>query len=201
MSRIAALLTTVALTGTTLCTASTVPLVQRPWSGAAECRIEVQGQGYRDQQTHTWTLAGGTPSGAGAIQVHPAVWSISGGGEFERNQGSQRLIGQWKTTGQASAPFAMFVRASDGKLILKPWHSQLRIPNAIRGSQQQTIDGKPQKPVPIGLEAFEWTFPLIEVDARSKRISGQSAPAVTGKVSPMQPAGSVASCRCSWDFK
>lgn len=193
--------TTLALAASTLCAASTVPLAQQPWSGTAECRIEVQGSGYRDQQTHTWTLSGGAPNGSGAIQVHPAVWSVSGAGEFERNQGTQRLIGEWKTAGQASAPFAMFVRASDGKLILKPWHSQLRIPNAIRGSQQQTVDGKPQKPVAIGLEAFEWAFPAIDADATSKRISGQSTPLVTGKVGPMQPAGAVATCRCSWDFK
>lgn len=190
-----------ALAMTALCAASTAPLAQQSWSGTAECRIKVQGTGYRDEQTHTWTLTGGAPSGAGAIQVHTALWSVAGSGEFERNQGAQRLVGEWKTSGQATAPFAMFVRASDGKLILKPWHSQLRIANAIRGSQQQTIDGKPQKPVAIGLEAFEWSFPVIETDGTTKRISGHSSPVVSGRVAPMQPAGTVASCQCTWDFR
>jgi len=34
----------------------------QPWSGSARCEIAVQGPGYSEQQTHTWTLLGGAPT-------------------------------------------------------------------------------------------------------------------------------------------
>jgi len=37
---------------------------QASWAGWARCEIKVSGQGYNDQQTHTWLLTGGTPTSA-----------------------------------------------------------------------------------------------------------------------------------------
>lgn len=123
MKRVAELLTAVVLAAATpLCAASTAPLAQQPWSGAAVCRIEAKGPGYRDQQTHTWTLSGGAPNGSGAIQVHPATWSVSGSGEFASNQSTLRLIGEWNTAGQAYAPFAIGHRRNPRSMAARQLH-------------------------------------------------------------------------------
>jgi hypothetical protein len=49
---------------------------QASWGGWARCQINVSGQGYSDQQTHTWRMTGGTPTASGAFRVYPATWSV-----------------------------------------------------------------------------------------------------------------------------
>jgi hypothetical protein len=76
----------------------------------------------------------------------------------------------------------------------------LRSPGSVAGYQQQTIDGKPQTPGKIASEAFEWSFPVVEVDSKATTISGSSAPIVNGSVGYMQPAGSHGTASCIWQF-
>ena len=171
------------------------------WSGSAKCEVKVQGAGYSDRQLHTWTMAGGTPKVEGAFRVYPATWTDTGEGSFQRTQGNQTLSAQWTTNAPGmDAPIGVFLRASDGKLIISSRHAQLRARNAITGEQRQTVDGKPRTPTPIGLEAFEFSFPVVEGTSKTRTISGTSTPAVTGNVGPMQPAGATATASCSWKF-
>jgi hypothetical protein len=171
------------------------------WSGWARCQVTVQGPGYSDQQTHTWTLTGGPPTVEGAFRVYPGTWSVVGSGSLQRSQGSQTLTAQWATNGAPmNAPIAVFVRASDGRMFIQARHAQLRAAGAIQGYQQVTIDGKPQTPGKVAAEAFEWAFPLVEVSPSTPTANGSSAPAVNGSVGPMQPAGSSASASCTWQF-
>jgi hypothetical protein len=95
---------------------------------------------------------------------------------------------------------AVFVRASDGRMFVQSRHAQLRSAGAVAGYQQLTIDGKPQTPGKIGSEAFEWAFPLVEVDSKGKTISASSTPIVNGSVGYMQPAGSHGTASCTWQF-
>jgi hypothetical protein len=172
-----------------------------PWNGWARCDVDVTAAGYSDRQSHVWVVPATSPVSQGAVRVHAATWSASGSGSLRRTQGSQTLDAQWTTAVPAmDAPFAFTVRASDGRLLIKPWHAQRRVRGAISGSQQLTIDGKPQRPVPIALEAFEWGFPAIEADTGTTRLAGSSAPPVTGSVAPMQPAGARSTASCSWAF-
>jgi len=99
-----------------------------------------------------------------------------------------------------SAPIAVLIRASDGKRLIKSWHAQLRGAGAVSGSQQLTIAGKPQTPATISLEAFEWAFPVIQMPATQTTNSGSNSSKVTGRVGPMQPAGSQATASCAWSF-
>ncbi len=181
------------------------PPSQAPWSGWARCQISVSGQGYSDQQTHTWTITGGAPTLSGAFRVYPATWSVVGGGSLQHTQGNQTLMAQWATTAQnLSAPLAVFVRASDGRMFIQARHTQVRAPRSVNGYQQLTIDGKAQTPATIASEAFEWSFPVVEV-SRSKGspngiANGSSTPPVNGKVGYMQPAGTQATASCTWQF-
>lgn len=171
------------------------------WAGWAECSLSVEGENYSDQQTQTWVLSGGKPAVRGAMRVYPAIWRVTGKGPLQRSEGKQTLSAQWTTNASGmSAPFAAFIRASDGKLIFKTWHSQLRARGAIAGTQVQSIDGKREPPVPISLEAFEWSVPIAEGDAKSYRLQGSSAIPITGSVGPMQPAGSKGLASCTWAF-
>lgn len=176
-----------------------------PWSGWARCEINVNGQGYSDQQTQTWIITGAKSSVSGAFRVYPATWSVVGGGSLQRTQGNQTLMAQWSTTAQnVSGPLAVFVRASDKRMFIQARHAQLRARNAINGYQQLIIDGKPQTPGKIAAEAFEWAFPVVEVSrpkpAAEAIANGSSKPAVNGKVGFMQPAGTQAAASCQWHF-
>src|SRR5688572_5866822 len=76
-----------------------------PWAGWARCQITVQGPGYTDRQTHTWTIAEGAPTVQGAFHVYAGTWSVVGAGSLSRTQGTQTLRAQWATnTPAVSAP-------------------------------------------------------------------------------------------------
>ena len=171
------------------------------WAGWARCQIDVQGPGYADQQIHTWTITGGAPTVEGAFRVYAGTWTVVGGGSLHRTQGSQSLRAEWATNGAAmNAPIAVFVRASDGRMLIQARHPQLRAAGAIQGYQQVTIDGVPQTPGALAAEAFEWTFPLVDAPSTSMTAAGSSSPAVSGSVGLMQPAGSTVRTSCSWQF-
>jgi hypothetical protein len=178
---------------------------QASWAGWARCEIKVSGQGYSDQQTHTWMLSGGTPTVSGAFRVYPATWSVVGGGSLQRTQGNQTQVAQWATTAQnLSAPIAVFVRASDRRMFIQARHTQVRAPRSVNGYQKLTIDGKAQRPATIASEAFEWSFPMVEVSrppgSANATANGSSTPVVNGKVGYMQPAGTQAAASCTWQF-
>ncbi len=169
-------------------------------TGMIDCVIDASGAGYRDHQEHHWDVGGRSPLTANAIQTLAGTWTIRGQGELSRSQGSQTLTARWTTNGTASAPMAVFLRAVDGMLILKSWHAQLRIRNGIQGQQQQFIGGQPQRPVPLGLEAFEWAVSLIQGAANSSALSGKITFASPGPTGPMQPADARGEVTCRWNF-
>jgi len=178
---------------------------QEPWGGWARCEINVSGQGYSDKQTHTWMINGTASMVSGAFRVYPATWSVVGSGSVQKTQGTQTLVAQWATNAQnLSAPLAVFVRASDGRMFIQARHAQERSPRSVNGYQQVTIDGKPQKPASIAAEAFEWAFPVVEVSRPTAGATlvanGSSTPLVNGKVGLMQPAGTQGTAACTWQF-
>jgi len=171
------------------------------WAGWARCQVDVQGPGYVERRVHTWTSNGGTPTVEGAFRVYPGTWSLVGGGSLQRTQGTQTLVAQWAINGtMTNAPLAVFVRASDGRMLLQARHAQLRAAGAVAGYQQQIIDGKPQTPGQLLGEGFEFAFPLIDAPATDKSVSGSSSPPVNGSAGFMQPGGARATAACTWTF-
>jgi hypothetical protein len=176
--------------------------IDGPWSGWAQCRINVQGpDSYNHTETHTWTLTGGPPTVQGAMRIHPATWTVGGQGSFVRTQGTQTLTAQWTTNAPPmNAPLALFVRASDGMLIVKSSHSQLRAPGGVVGMQTVSINGVAQGQSAIALEAFEFSFPGAEVSGTNTSITSANTFATNGSVGPMQPGGSRGTAACTWQF-
>jgi hypothetical protein len=169
--------------------------------GWAQCVVSVSGPGYANRMTHSWVLAGGTPTVQGAIRVHPATWTAVGQGSLKETQGAQTNDASWTINAPAvSAPIASVIRASDGRLVVKSWHSQLRTRNAITGTQQLTINGRAQPQGHLGLEAFEWAFPVLEDSAAKVHLTGSSSAPSGAGVGPMQPAAARGTANCNWDL-
>ena len=151
-------------------------------------------------------MSGGAPALQGAMHVFQGTWTATGQGSFQRSQGDQTYLAQWTmNASRPNAPIAIFVRASDHRIIIKSWHSQLRSPGGITGTQQVTIKGVPQTPGKIDLEAFEWQFPAAEnafqpVATKHLQFSGSRSAATNGSVGPMQPGGSQGTAQCTWQF-
>ena len=167
------------------------------WSGSAQCKLTMQSDGYAHQEVQSWTIASGSQfTQQGGMQVYPATWTITGQGNAQRSQGPQLLATQWNSNVPGmSAPIAIFIRASDNRLIIKLWHSQLTAPAAI--SAVRHLAGAQTN---IALTATEWSFPAIEDVATSSSVSGSGTIVVPGSLMPMEVASASGTANCSWQF-
>ncbi|HEX6822715.1 MAG TPA: hypothetical protein VF123_11710 [Candidatus Sulfotelmatobacter sp.] len=162
------------------------------WSGQAQCQVTVQSQGYIHQETQTWTLTGGAPTQQGAMQIYPATWSVTGQGSAQRPP----LLAQWASNvSPMSAPLSIFVRASDNRLIIKTWHTQLVAVGGISavrqiGATQSTTSSA----------AYEWTFPQIEADPTQQAVIGTGAINVPGNATAIPSASPSGTANCTWNF-
>lgn len=180
--------------GFALALSSMVSLAQSNalWSGSVQCQLNLQTDGYVHQEVQTWTLTGAAPTQQGAMQVFPATWSVIGQGGAQR----PTLVAQWSNNVPAmSAPIAIFIRASDNRLLIKLWHTQLAAfggVNAIRqisGTQSNTAN-----------TAYEWAFPAIEDVPTSTNVSGTGTVPVTGNSVAIPSASATGSASCHWHF-
>jgi hypothetical protein len=167
------------------------------WSGSAQCKLTMQSDGYAHQEVQSWTIASGSQfTQQGGMQVYPATWTITGQGNAQRPQGPQVVATQWNSNVPGiSAPIAVFIRASDNRLIIKSWHSQLTAPGAITGVRQ--LAGAQTN---LTLTATEWSFPVIEDASTSTSVSGSGTMVVPGSLMPMQFASASGTANCSWQF-
>lgn len=195
---LAALLTTL-LAALAVASPASAQAPVAPWSGSARCELQTTGPGYSDRQTHTWTITG-APAAEGAFLVHPGTWTVTGGGALSRSNGSQTLSAQWTRRATMSGPIAMFVRASDGRLLVQARHAQLRQAGGVTGTQTLTTAGAAPSTGALALEAFEFSFPAISDMATTPGITGSSDTEVAGSFGPMQPGGSRTTASCVWSF-
>src|SRR5260221_12647456 len=137
---------------------------QTLWSGQVQCELNFQNNGYAHQEVQTWTVTGSPTDDAKT--VYPTTWSVSGQGGVQRAQGGQVLAGRWNSSVPGmNAPLRIFVRASDGRLVIKGIHSQLVAPGAINVVKQV---GASQTSVVY--PADEWILPIIENAGHSPHV-------------------------------
>ncbi len=174
------------------CFISASALSQDTWTGQAQCQLSVQSQGFVHQEIQTWTLTGSAPTQQGAIQVYPATWSVTGQGGAQRST----LLAQWNNNVPGmNAPLAIFVRASDNRLIIKSWHPQLIAPAGTTAVMQ--INGT-QSSTPAAVS--EWIFPQIEADQTQTTVNGAGTINVAGNVVAIPSASSAGTASCKWQF-
>ena len=170
------------------------------WSGSASCTIAVTGPGYQHSETQRWQVAGPTTV-RGSFRRVPTHWTDTGSGYSHVTKGDQSRDITWTVKAAAAGQFQFVVRASDRKLVIGQANAQLRVPNGITGTQQQTIGGVAQTPGPVGLEAFETQLPRIVVAGTSRTVSGSMPPTlVKASVGPFQPAAARVMKSCTWRF-
>jgi hypothetical protein len=163
------------------------------WSGQIQCQLNVQNNGYAHQEVQTWTVTGSPTDDTKT--VYPAAWSVSGQGGLQRAQSGQVLAGRWNSSVPGmNAPLRIFVRTSDGRLVIKGIHSLLVAPGATNVVKQV---GASQTNVVYAAE--EWILPIIEDVGTSANVSGTGTIVVAPTLMPMQP-GTSGTATCKWNF-
>ena len=147
-----------------------------------------------------WLVKGATTT-RGGFQFVPSQWTDTGSGSSHQDQGDQSLDITWTVKAAAPGKFQFVVRASDGKLLIGQANAQLRVAHGVTGTQQQTIGGVAQTPVPVDLEAFETQLPSIVVSPSARIVSGSMPPTrVHGSFGPFQPGAATVTKSCKWRF-
>jgi hypothetical protein len=174
----------------------TSPLIG--WSGWVRCQVTAHAQGYMDQQTHTWTIASGTPHIEGGFHVYPATWSVVGGGSLQRSSPTTTVDARWVTSGQSSnAPLSIWTRIADGRLIISSRRGQQRVQNGFTGYRQYA----PHAPEQIAAEVFEWALPVLEEDPANTTINVSRTLTVAPATFAFMPQpGSSATASCTWQL-
>lgn len=176
---------------------------QANWSGQVQCQLDDQDQNYSRHEVQTWTLAGGGPLSADGMPVYEATWSVTGQGALQRVQGGQTTNIQWTTNVPPTrATIAIFVRGSDNRLIIKPWHSQERMDYALNGMRQIVVNGVAQQPTNFSKSVWEWQFPRIEDSPTNTNVSGSTqSQAEAGDAELLHHYGGLPpAATCRWQF-
>src|SRR6266699_46212 len=106
------------------------------WQGWTQCQVAVEGAGFSNRQTHTWTISG-APTLVGSIAEYPVTWTVTGDGTYRGTNLDQTNVAQWTTNGSlSSARIGIFIRASDGRLVALFRTAQLNVPGGTAGTQQ-----------------------------------------------------------------
>ena len=165
------------------------------WTGSAQCVLTTS-SGYRETQTHTWTLSGEPATISGDIREYPATWTATGSGLRSWGNGvhGTQYTEQWTiTVAGIKAPIAIWVRASDGSLMITARHGQLRAPGGIRGSITMPNEIT-QESQSYTRDMFEYAFPVIQA-------SRPYPTTITGSKNMDVGGTSFNSAVCSWDFR
>ena len=191
---------------------SALVLVSRPtlaqtgttsWAGQITCQLDDQDATYSRHEIQTWKLLGGPPDPQPGIPHYAAIWSASGQGALQRVHGTETVNIQWTTSvPSANAMIAIFLRASDQKLIIKTWHGQITVPNAVIGTKQVTQNGVTLPGGSFSHAAWEWAFPRIEVDVTGTVVTGSiTSQADGGSAEVVHHYGGVPpNTTCQWQL-
>jgi len=172
------------------------------WSGSVECTVTEQDQTYQRQEVQTWAITGAAPTQQGAMQVYPATWSDTGAGQLLRAQAAQTNYTAWQSGAQGAASIAVFIRASDGRLIISTKNARQSVYGGISATRQITANGVAQTPTPISQTVFEWMFPHIEADASATVVDGSAqSPSEALSADFIHTYGTTAPlAACRWHF-
>ena len=173
------------------------------WTGQVVCQLNLQSQGYTRQETQTWTITNGAPrTGPGAARLFPATWTVTGTGSVQKTQNGQTFTAQWNTNVPSTNGFiSVFIRASDGRLIFRQGHSQMRNDFSLRGTRQSFWNGQQQQPAAVAHPTWEWQLPWMEADPSDANPSGTFS--VTAEALPAElnnPPDLTRIAACNWHF-
>ena len=155
-----------------------------PWSGSVQCVLDGQLATYTRQETQTWTLTDSSPTPVGGFRIYNATWTVTGQGRVNATT--------WTVNVPATpVELAMFVRASDQKLIVRQWSSLKQIPGAITGTRSMT---------PFFRPASEWSFPWIDEDKSRTTLDGSKPANADALPADFFFSGAPVNATCTWQF-
>jgi len=173
------------------------PVAELPWSGFVECEASAAWPSfYQETQVHRWDLHGAkpTPAANGTFE-HRAEWKLKGNGSSRNRQETA----SWTTQGVDKTSFVMFIRPSDGMLVMQSAQSPKVVTGGLKGTRQSTIAGA--QPVPISIDAWEMPAPLIESKPGLKTVRGKSSSPLTARLSRLQPPNATGTSNCRWNLR
>ena len=171
-----------------------------PWSGQVRCELDVQQAGYARHETQTWTLTGEKLAPNGVMRIYGAMWTYAGSGKLERVQDARTVSAHWEIkVPPTPAPFAFFIRASDQKLIIRLWHAQKVLYDALSGTREITVNGKARPPEAIKQAVSEWQLPWFDV-APSPSINASVSVQTEGLGAELGQRGRPPSAMCTYQF-
>jgi ELWxxDGT repeat protein len=171
-----------------------------PWSGTIQCVLDVQTGAYQRQETQTWTLLADAPTPSGDFRIYKAIWTATGNGSLKKSQGQQLISTTWSVNVPATpVQLAIFVRASDQKLIVRQWSAPKQVPGGIAGTKQITANGQPGPTSPVTAAASEWSFLWIDAVKENATITGSKTTNVEALPADFFFSGApVSSATCTW---
>ena len=158
------------------------------WTGSVQCRIDVSGAAYERHEEQSWTLTGEAPRIEGAMRIYPAVWKASGRGTASTN--TRRPSGaEWtaEVPGQPTV-MAVFIRASDNRLVFKQWQPRAQVAGALR------VGG-------LAVPVAEWGYGWIVDSPSQTTVRGTSAQTAEGLPAQLTEAGVTPNTECNWEFR
>jgi hypothetical protein len=166
------------------------------WSGRVQCLIASRGEGYQDDQTHTWVL-GGAPRVRNDFRDYPATWTVSGSGR--RAPGAARAsatgIGDsWTYDGSdATASITLWVPVGTATIRIAPGQRAVTAVNGIKGTAASA---------PFATNVSEWRFQYIDVVNGSARgtLSDSRTQTRNDLAGWRPPPGTTVTETCSWNL-
>jgi hypothetical protein len=171
----------------------------QPWSGSAQCVLDVAGPRYAHRETHRWVIVGPATMRSN-VEVYPTRWTVSGDREssLQRATTSSTIAARWSINAQpANVELGVTVHAD--RVTLQELSARTVSRAALSGVETTTSAGVP-RPRTIVLDVDEWRFPKIEDAPTSTRLAGSSTTPFDGARAPMAPAGSQGTATCTWAF-
>ena len=166
------------------------------WSGQMQCLIASRGEGYQDDQTHTWVLSG-PPGVRNAFRDYPATWTVSGSGRRAPVSARASAAGagdSWTYGGSdASASITLFVPAGTATIRIVPGQRAVTAKSGIKGTTAS---------VPFATDAGEWRFQYIDVVNGTARatLSDSRTQTRSDLAGWRPPPGTTVTETCSWNL-
>lgn len=172
-----------------------------PWSGSVQCVLDVQLTTYTRQETQTWTLTGDAPTSDGDFRIYNATWTVTGQGSLKKAQGQHLITTTWTVNVPATpVKLAVFVRASDQKLIVRQWSSPAQVPGAVVGTKRVTVNGQTGPATQVTAPASEWSFQWIDEDKDQTTLDGSKTTNAEALPADFFFSGAPTNATCTWQF-
>lgn len=165
----------------------------RPWNGSIECNMSASLQtSYQETISHRWELLGKPPVASNGGYLHAVQWIAEGKG----SSSDRREQRTWTTSVREPSSRFIFIRPTDGKMVIQPVQPPHVAVGAVKGTRQSLRAG-----VAMGsftADVAEPAQPEIVADPNYQTFKARYSQPLGGGISGMTPAGATGGAKCNW---